>query len=210
MAKHPFGILGPFFGKVGTVTGYTWKKIPVMRALPRKTNKKRSPAQVNQQQKMAFVTRVLKGLSNFIRIGFKEEATAMTEFNKAISCNMSHAVSGASPDFKLHYDLVAVSRGSLPNAVLPEAKPEGAAIRFCWADNSGIGKAAATDKAIVAVYRPDINSWYTLVSDVRRTDASVLFQLPGNEGKPFHTWLSFVSEEGETACSAYTGEVAMA
>ena len=208
MAKIPFGILGPFFGKAGTVSGYMWKGIPVMRALRRPTNKPPTPAQVQQRAKFGFTSRFLGGLSSeFIKTGFHELAKGKTEFQCAMSYNIAHAISGTHPDFKIHYELVCVSRGQLPNAVLPEVKMEGDKIRFFWADNTGIGMAAAGNRAMLAAYCPANNEWCSAISDAQRADCSALLPVINVDGSRYQTWLSFVSADGVTADSIYTGEV---
>jgi len=40
MGTYNKGILGAFYGKVGTVVGSTWRGKDVMRSLPRKSNVK--------------------------------------------------------------------------------------------------------------------------------------------------------------------------
>jgi len=208
MAKIPFGILGPFFGKAGTVSGYMWKGMPVMRSLREPTGKPATPAQVQQRAKFGFTSRFLSDLSDFIKTGFHELAIGKTEFHCAMSYNMAHAISGTYPDFTIHYEQVSVSRGGLPNAV-SEAKKEGDKIRFFWADNTGIGMAAASNRAMLAAYCPDSKAWCYAISDVQRADCSALLPISGITGQRFHTWLSFVSADGVTADSVYTGEVVM-
>jgi len=210
MAKIPFGVLGPFFGKAGPISGYTWKGKAVMRSQRKPSNKPPTAAQAQQQNKFGVVSRFLGGISDFIKTSFKELAIGKTEFQCAMSYNMANAVSGTNPDFTLHYDRVAVSRGSLPNAVLPEAKARDAAgeIIFTWADNTGIGLAAAADKAIPVLYYPGRNIWTRDIKPaVSRADGSVVLSIPGFSGQAIHTWLTFISEEGKAADSVYTGEV---
>jgi len=210
MAKIPFGILGPFFGKTGTVSGYSWKGIPVMRALRRESNKPPTEAQLQQRAKFGFTSTFLGGISTFIKTGFHGLAKGKTEFQCAMSYNMTHAISGARPNFKIHYEQVAVSRGQLPNVVLPEAKTEGSNLHIFWADNSGVGWAAAADKAIVVFYWPDINEWWAVRSDVQRADCTIVVPVANRDNRHFHTWLSFISADGVTADSVYTGELVMA
>ena len=210
MAKIPFGVLGPFFGKVGPVSGYKWKEISVMRSLRGKSNKPPTEAQLQQREKFGFTSKFLKGISDLIKIGFGELAIGKTEYQCAMSYNLDNAVSGKRPDFKLHYDKVAVSRGSLPNAVFPEVKAgdNASELRFIWADNSGIGLAAATDHAIAAVYCPAVKRWtFRQAPDAKRADCSALLVVPAFSGQTVHTWLTFVSEAGKASDSVYTGEI---
>src|SRR5882724_5577485 len=140
MAKIPFGILGPVIGSLGPVTGKTWKDKATLSShrKPAKTDKNPTPGQLNQRKKFGFVSKFLNGLGPLVKKSFKELATGKTEFQCAVAYNVSNAVSGVYPNYSLHYELVSVGRGTLPNAVLPEAKPGDTPgeIRFVWADNT--------------------------------------------------------------------------
>lgn len=210
MAKIPFGILGPFFGKTGTVSGYTWKGIPVMRALPAESNKQPTEAQLQQRAKFGFTSKFLGGLSTFIKTGFRELAKGRTEFQCAMSYNMAHAIGGAYPDFRIHYAQVAVSRGQLPNVASPEAKTEGSHLRVFWEDNSGVGWAAASDRAIVVLYWPALNVWSYYNPGPQRADCTMVVPVADRENHPFHAWLTFTSKAGAMADSEYIGEFVMA
>lgn len=141
---------------------------------------------------------------------FKELATGKTEFQCAVSYNVSNAVSGVYPDYTLHYNLVSVGRGTLPNAVLPEAKPGDAPgeIRFIWADNTGIGTAAATDTAIAVMYLVNEKRWARVPQDARRSDCSTAHRFTSYKGT-VHTWLTFVSDNEKASDSIYTGAVVL-
>lgn len=212
MAKIPFGILGPVIGSMGPVTGKMWKTQATLSShrKPAKTDKEPTPAQLNQRQKFGFVSKFLGGLDRLVKKTFRELAASRTEFQCAISYNVCNAVSGAYPDYTLHYDRVSVGRGTLPNAVLPEAKPGDAPgeIRFVWADNTGIGTAASGDTAIAIAYCPDIQRWaYKKEPDAKRADCADALTVPAFNGKAVHTWLVFVSDSEKASDSVYTGEM---
>jgi hypothetical protein len=208
MAKIPFGILGPLIGSIGPVTGKTWKGIPTLgsKRKPAETDKNPTPAQLNQREKFGFVSRFLHGLAPLVKTSFKELAVGKTEFQCAVSYNVSNAVSGVYPNYTLHYDLVSVGRGTLPNAVLPEAKPGDTPgeIRFIWADNSGVGTAAVTDKAIAVIYAPGPDQWIFRNLEATRSDCSIVANMTGYKGT-VHTWLLFVSANDKASDSVYTG-----
>jgi len=213
MAKIPFGILGPVIGSIGPVTGKTWKNKATLSShrRPAKTDKKPTPAQLNQRGKFGFVSQFMNGLGPLAKKSFHELADGKTEFHCAVSYNVCNAVSGAYPDYTLHYDRVSLGRGTLPNAVLPEAKAgDGPGdIRFIWADNTGMGTAAARDKAIAVIYLPAEKYWlYLKQPDALRSDCSLVRNLGGYKGT-VHTWLLFVSDSGKASDSVYTGELVL-
>ena len=212
MAKIPFGILGPLIGTLGPVIGKTWKDKATLSSQrsPAKTDKNPTPAQLNQREKFGFVSKFLHGASSLVKITFRELAIGKTEFQCAVSYNVSNAVSGAYPDYTLHYNLVSVGRGTLPNAVLPEAKPGDTPgeIRFIWADNTGIGTAAATDTAIAVMYLANEKHWARVPQDAKRSDGSLVHKFTGYKGT-VHTWLTFVSDNEKASDSVYTGAVVL-
>jgi hypothetical protein len=211
MAKIPFGILGAFIGKVGPVIGKTWKgkAIVTSKRGPSKRDEDPTPEQAKLRTKFGFTSKFLKGSGPLVKKTFHEGAIGVTEFHCAVSYNVCNAVSKTDAGFKLHYELVSIGRGTLPNAVLPEAKAEdGGNIRFIWADNTGVGTAAATDAAIAVLYHPASGRWlYEKAPDAKRSDCSVVFNLSGLKGHTVHTWLTFVSENKKAADSVYTGEL---
>jgi len=208
MAKIPFGILGPVIGTLGPVTGKTWKDKATLsaRRSPAKTDKNPTPAQLNQRNKFGFVSKFLHGASSLVKITFRELASGKTEFQCAVSYNVSNAVSGEYPNYTLHYNLVSVGRGTLPNAVLPEAKlgDTPGEIRFIWADNTGIGTAAASDTAIAVMYLANEKHWARVPHDAKRSDGSLTHIFTSYKGT-VHTWLTFVSDNEKASDSVYTG-----
>jgi hypothetical protein len=214
MAKIPFGILGPFIGSIGPVTGKMWKDKGTISAKRNeaKTDKNPTPAQLNQREKFGFVNRFLHGASDLVKMTFRELATSRTEFQRAVSYNVSNAVSGAYPDYTMHYDLVSVGRGTLPNAVLSEAKPGDTPgeICFVWADNTGIGTAAAADKAIAVIYLPNEKCWAynNSLQEAQRSDCSIILNLRHHQGT-VHTWLLFTDGKGKASDSVYTGALTL-
>jgi len=212
MAKIPFGILGPVIGSLGPVTGKTWKDKATLSShrKPAKTDKNPTPAQLNQREKFGFVSRFLNGLGPLVKKTFKELANGKTEFQCAVSYNVSNAVSGVHPNYTLHYELVSVGRGTLPHAVLPEAKlgDTPGEIRFIWADNTGIGTAAATDTAIAVIYVPGVERWARYDLEAKRSDCSIMYSFTGIKGT-VHTWLVFVSDNGKASDSVYTGSLVL-
>ena len=210
MAKIPFGILGPVIGSLGPVTGKKWKDKATLSSHRKeaKTDKNPTPAQRNQRKKFGFVSKFLNGLGPLVKMSFEELATSKTEFQCAVSYNVSNAVSGEYPNYTLHYERVSVGRGTLPNAVLPEAKQGDTPgeIRIIWADNTGMGTAAATDKAIAVMYLPGADRWIYTDTQVKRSDCSIVHNLTGIKGT-VHTWLVFISGNKKASDSIYSGAV---
>src|SRR5690606_1711938 len=82
-------------------------------------------------------------------------------------------------------------------------------VHFNWSDNSGIGKARGTDKAILVAWCQELNQTVYIISPARSAESADL-PVPAFSGKSVQTWISFTTEKGnEIASSIFTGEVAV-
>ncbi len=212
MAIISKGILGGFSGTVGTVIGGSWNGIDYMRSLPKPSGKDATQGQVEQRTKFALVVRFMQALSGLVSATFKDSATKMTGFNKALAHAIKSAITGAYPVFNIAYNQVLVSRGSLPNVQAPAAAAGAAGvITWHWTDNSGMGKATPNDRAILVAYSADLNMCvYTTVGALRSTGTDTL-NIPGFSGKAVQTWIAFLSADGkDVATSIFTGVINVA
>ncbi len=210
MGKFYSGINGPFSGKVGTVVGYLYKGIPVMRGLPDR-KKPSTPNELNQQARFRLMNKFLTPLNDLLNITFAHLAVGMTGRNKAFSYNLKNAVTGVRPDLAIDYTMVLLSRGDLPTAESPTvSSPSSGLLEFSWTDNSGKGKASGEDKVFVAVYHKDTGNWYRQMDIATRADGKCKLELQKDTyaGKLLHVYLGFVAASGKDASdSVYLGMV---
>ena len=203
------GILGAFSGKVGTVVGSTWKGIPVMKSVsgPRKGNP--TLLQLEQQARFSLMIKFLQPLTPLFNQTYGNGVVGMSGFNKAFSYNVLNAITGVYPAFSVNFSMLLISRGDLPNASVPAvASPLAGKLAFNWTDNSGIGKARRTDKAIVAVFCEELNHWIFNLDTAARNAGTYTLDVPAFSGKPVQTFLGFISEDGKfVSNSMYTGQV---
>lgn len=203
------GILGAFSGKVGTVVGSTWKGIPVMKSVsgPRKG----SPTllQLEQQARFTLMIKFLQPLTALFNQTFSSGAVGMSGFNKAFSYNVLNGITGVYPAFTVNFPMLLISKGDLPNATAPTVtSPLAGQLAFKWTDNSGIGKARATDKAVVAVFCEELNHWIYNVNTAARNAGTYTLDVTAFSGKPVQTFLGFLSADGQfVSNSLYTGIV---
>jgi hypothetical protein len=106
--------------------------------------------------------------------------------------------------------MITVSPGDIPNAINPAVTAAaGGIINFTWTDNSGVSKAAATDKSILVAYCPEMRQCiYTHMGPDRSLEAGSL-NLSAFTGLQVQTWVGFISETGEVATSIFSGEIAV-
>lgn len=213
MGKFEKGILGGFTGKVGTVVGSTWRGINVMRSLPSiSKNRQFSGGQLEQQARFSLITAFLSPMRPFLEIGFKAGAKKMTGYNSALAYNIKNAVSGIFPAFSIDYAQVATCRGELPKALNGAAAPGAIGkVVLNWDDNSGTGKALATDQLMVLVHCPGAADSVYTTGIASRADGTCTMDLPSlYSGQPAHVYISFISADGkEVSDSVYSGAVAI-
>lgn len=203
------GILGPVSGTVGNVIGGTWKGISYLRSQPSARRTTFSQAQLEQQAKFSLVIKFLQPFTPLLGVSFRDYAVRMSGFNNAMRYNMINAVTGNYPAYTIDYAMALLSRGDLPNAQNPTATSTVAGVvHFAWTDNSGVGKAAATDKSILIVYCESRNQCIFTSNGDERNEEQEDLNVAAFSGLQVQTYLGFISADGKSiASSVYTGAV---
>lgn len=206
------GILGGFSGKVGTVIGASWKGISYMRSQAQSIKNPRTDGQLSQRSKFALALSFLKPMTDIVRTGFKLYTNKQTAFNAAMSYTLENAISGDYPDYELNFDSALISRGSLTSATNGAATSANGSVTVTWYDNTGVGTAKATDKALVAVLNADKGEAVTVSAGEARSTVTQNVSVPADwVGEEVQVYLGFVSEDSkEVANSVYLGAITIA
>jgi hypothetical protein len=209
MGKIKQGILGGFSGKVGSVVGGSWKGISYMRGKAASIKNPQTLQQMKQRGKFALALSVLQPITVFVRIGFKRYAHRKSEFNAAMSYTIRNAIQGTYPDYTIDYSKLLVSRGTLTGANTATATPEIGKIKLAWENNSGIGEAKPTDKALAVAINPEKGEAAYITDGAPRSACTEnLLVSPYWAGDEVEVYLAFISENGkDVASSAYLGSV---
>jgi len=208
MGTFSKGILGGFSGKGGNVIGSTWKGIDYMRSKPGARTGTFSSAQKEQQAKFAVAIRFVSTMSALFMVSFRD-AIRKTGINSAFSWVLKNAITGIFPVYSIDFPNVLVSRGDLPNALAPSAlAAPNSLITYSWTDNSGVGIAKATDKAILVVFCPAMNLCIYTTGSALRSAITDTLDVSTFSGKVVETYIGFISDEGRNvANSLYTGQL---
>jgi len=203
------GILGGFSGKVGSVVGGSWKGISYMRGKAVSIKNPRTLQQMMHRNKFAAALSVLQPITAFLRVGFKRYAHRKSEFNAAMSYTVKNAIAGTYPDYTIDFSKLLVSRGSLTGANSATAAPVTGKIKLTWEDNTGIGEAQPTDKAMAVAINPSKGEAAYITDGAPRSAATEnLLVSPYWTGDEVEVYLAFISENGkDVATSAYLGSV---
>ncbi len=213
MGKIKQGILGGLSGQVGNVIGANWKGVDYLRIKPTSVANPRTEGQVNQRTKFSTVLSFLQPMTDFLRVGFKQYASGMTQFNAAMSYNLNNAVIGTLPNFSVDYPNALVSRGNLTTPANGAAVSTTAAeLDITWSDNSANGSALATDKAlIVALNSTRGEAVFTTAGPERSIGVANLVLPSDYSGENLEVFLGFVSADGtKVSNSVYLGSVSIA
>ncbi|MFT3738857.1 MAG: DUF6266 family protein [Breznakibacter sp.] len=208
MGKYSDGILGHFFGKVGTVVGSKWKGIHYMRSKGSPRTGGFSDKQMEQQARFAAATRFIQPLHPVLRIGFHTQTRDNTALNLALSDLLLRAMAGDYPDFVINYPALRLAKGTLLPVYQPQVSIEDGQIRFDWDVQNDQAGASADDEAMVVAIAEEGSVSY-LLRGATRVARSALLAIPqGAAGAPVHCYMAMVSATGkEVSNSLYVGTV---
>lgn len=190
------GILGGFRKKTGTVVGAYWRRLDVIRALPRNSGKAATQGQINQQVKFGLVTGFLSNISSLIDVGFRTANETSTPMNLAVSYHLKEAIIGVEPNFELDLTKVAFSMGKLElpleTTVVPAA---GSVLNLSWPHTETDDKFIdATDVINVLAYNVSRDKFVKVAAAAPRSAMAYSFQLPANfMGDEVQVYFSFSS-----------------
>jgi hypothetical protein len=197
MGKISQGILGGVSGKVGNVIGGSWKGIDYLRIKPSSVANPRTEGQVTQRYKFTAALEFLQPSRDFIKVGFKNFANGMTEFNYAMSYILANAVTGDGIGASVNYANALVSKGTLNGALNPTVSAiNGGIATITWTDNSGGSNALATDKAMILIYNPVKKSSLYITAGADRNIGTQDLVVPDSFiGDEVHVYFSFISAD---------------
>ncbi len=194
MATFTNGPNGGFSGKIGSVVGYQWRGINVMRALPKKSDKPRSEKQLANELRMKLAMSFLSPITGIIRAGFQRETEGlrMTPFNMALSYHKKNAVGGVYPDLYFDYSKAKISTGPLPPAESLSAEWTAEGLLISWAPPLVKDDFIDEQNVVVVLRFAHRSVWDSRTSGITRGDGSYLFPLPAKLiGVEAHVFLAF-------------------
>ena len=210
MATFEKGILGGFSGKVGNVVGARWRGKNVMRSLPQRGNYTATAKQEEQRLKFKTVIGFLSPIVDVLNSYYGSAQGDKSRANLATSYHLKNAVLSTPTGAVMEYAKVVVSKGDLrgiDGGTVAAAAEQ--ILNFGWQDNSGQGKATATDAFMVVVYAPELNLFYTNIAVATRDATKASVTLPNFMASfEVEVWASFSKPETNLAAiSTYMGAI---
>src|SRR5690606_7348970 len=173
MATMGNTIFGHFSGKVGAVVGASWRGIPVLRSAPKESTKPPSAAQLLQRAKFSALMAFLHPIKPFLAVRFGKMEGSKAPFDLALSYHLKEAIKVEGETLQLIYPKVCISKGHLRgvegiNAVVMS----GNLLTIQWHDNSDQSFASPGDLLTVALYVPNVDSFFFFENIALRKDAN--------------------------------------
>jgi len=198
MAIVKNGVNGSFSGKVGSVVGYEWRGIPVIRGLPNR--KKRAPTilELTNREKMRLMQDFLKDSIHFVRIGFSLEVAnkKMSAFNAAMSYNKKNAFMGDYPNLVVNHEKILLSNGNLPSPKDVEVSLQEGGVLFRWSTD---GIRENTNMRTILFIKSDYRPINAMIIGGERANVGEEFLTFGNsdkkvpKGEKIHLFMAFVT-----------------
>ncbi|MES2875640.1 MAG: DUF6266 family protein [Bacteroidota bacterium] len=210
MARLNRGPNGPPSGKFGSVIGSSWRGIYYIKGLQKKINKARSPLQIAQQNKFAFVVKFLGPIKNLLDMGFSLiNPGGATGYNMAISYTIQNCVKGTDPDFVLDYpNVVLCTKGKLTAPEITSVELDELTLKVTWNTDSNIYSSSA-DSVKTLIYHPKTGEYSSISANFIRGDGELTFKFRDRHvGNVVHIYMYFVSFGFETtkwSNSVYAG-----
>ena len=203
------GILGPFSGKVGTVIGTIRNGKGYMRGLSTSHKDAKTKRQLAQRQKFKLAMQLVSPASEFIKIGYRNEANNQFAVNAAMSYNWKVAITGAYPSFGIDPSKLQLSHGKLAEAEGYKATVSRNSVSFTWDDNSAEEDASISDFAMLAVYNFTKHKVAESLEDASRTDGKASVKIPASwKDDKLSCYIAFASVENNAVSdSIYIGDV---
>lgn len=203
------GILGPFSGKVGTVIGSIRNGKGYMRGLSTSHKDAKTKRQLAQREKFKLTMQLVAPASDFIKIGYRNEANNQFAVNAAMSYNWKTTIVGAYPSLGIDPSKLSLSHGKLAVAEGCQATVSNNTVSFTWDDNSAEEDASISDFAMLAVYNFTKHKVAESLEDASRMDGKASVKIPASwKNDKLSCYISFASVKNNAVSDTiYIGDV---
>jgi hypothetical protein len=184
------------------------KSILLHHNLPQ-NNQAKADFQQMQQERFKKAAEFVLSLSALL-IMSKPGSLKRTYLNSILTFVYKNAIAVTEKGFAINYRKVLISKGSLPRGELVHTKVSLDSIHFTWDGNNGKNTHRQRDRAILVAYCEALNRCAFSTWGARRCDGEAILEVPQFYGHEVHTWLSFISADGQSISnSMYAGPVTL-
>lgn len=210
MAKVPYGINGPFIGRIGNTIGYMLNGINVIRTIG-SFHGQYTPKQLANHQRMSLISNLSTTIQEFLKFGFQSVAAPMKQghTNYSISVNKEKAVKGVYPAQETDFTKLIVAQGTVAPPKNPEVKVAGNQLEYSWEADLQADVAEKSDQVMLLAYFPESRKAIVMASGARRTAEKEILEIPeSDQDRMVETYIAFVSDDRTNASnSVYLGQL---
>ncbi|MGL4585041.1 MAG: DUF6266 family protein [Flavobacterium sp.] len=193
MAEIKDGILGGVRGKVGTVVGYQFRGKNIIRAIPQRSSKAASDAQILQRSKFKVVISFLNGVRKFVNTHYPiieidgEQKIGIDQLRSTI---MKDGLLVIDNTLQIIPQRVLLSIGVLPPAAIKKIGfLKDYKVKVQWDDTIVNVLTQPTDQLIVIAYNDELDAFHIEENVAKREDKYAHFNLNENWTKGnIHFW----------------------
>jgi len=210
MAKVPYGITGPFIGRLGNTIGYMLNGVNIIRSIG-DVHGEKTPLQLANHQRMSLISSLSTAIQEFLKFGFQSVAAPGKQgpTNHSISINKEVAVKGVYPNQETDFTKLIVAQGPIPGPKDPMVKVVDNQLEFQWKADLKAGGADKYDQVMLLAYFPQSKKSIILPSGARRTAEKEILEIPAfDQDTVIETYIAFVADDRMNASnSVYLGQV---
>jgi len=210
MAKVPYGITGPFIGRLGNTIGYMLNGVNIIRSIG-DVHGEKTPLQLANHQRMSLISSLSTAIQEFLKFGFQSVAAPGKQgpTNHSISINKEVAVKGVYPNQETDFTKLIVAQGPIPGPKDPMVKVVDNQLEFHWKADLKSGGADKSDQVMLLAYFPQSKKSIILPSGARRTAEKEILEIPAfDQDTVIETYIAFVADDRMNASnSVYLGQV---
>lgn len=197
----------PFKGKVGLTVGYTWKRIPCLRAYQKEVRYPNTAEQQRERDWFVAMVRFAAQARQALILGLHNEAEekGMTEGNYFVYRNKQH-FERTSTGITTDYARLLLANGPAADVTFHTAVfREHEEVSIDFEKNNLFTRASNEDKVYVYAYSHDRRQGILLMP-VERKAKNITFRLPDSwSGNEVHLYGFVVDRDGRASNSSYIG-----
>jgi hypothetical protein len=210
MGRLNRGPNGPFSGKAGSVIGSSWRNIFYIKGLQKKSNKARSPLQIEQQDRFGIAVKFLMPVKNVLNMGFSNvNPGGATGYNMAISHLLQNSIKGNYPDFEIDYPAVVFARGKLALPEKVRMELNGLNLKLNWSIDKDNERSYLDDTVEILIYSPMLKDYQISTAGITRKQEGTELELdPWYKGDTVHVYMYLIDRHRKKwSDSLYVGAV---
>ena len=208
MGKCNQGVFGNWVKRVGNVVGRVVNGQNIYSIYQPNVSNPQTESQQKTRTKFSMLTKLGSVIGGFLAVGLMKSKGDGTWLSRFISLNFEDGVTGTFPSFELNYPKLILSMGNVDLPYNTAAQLQGSDINITWTDNSGIGNARDSDKAMFLVYNKNKNVSIADSEAAERSTRQASYSMPASwNGDTVYVYFAMQRvKEGSASASMFLGQ----